>query len=73
MLFRSEDFSRAIEIWEDHPPAVQVALVARALIYRGLMHEIKGDARSAKEDFDRARALKDVPLECMALIARPRV
>jgi tetratricopeptide (TPR) repeat protein len=68
-----EDFSHAIEIWEDHPPAVHVGLIARALIYRGLMHEIKGDPRRAKEDFDRARELKDVPLECMALIARPRV
>jgi tetratricopeptide (TPR) repeat protein len=64
-----EDFSRAIKTWEDQPPAVPRDLVARALVYRGLTHRRKGNTNLAQDDFSRALALKDVPVDCTALLA----
>lgn len=63
-----DDFSAAVAIWEDQPPAVANAIAARALIFRGVVRREKGDILGAQDDFNRAVALKDVPAECAALI-----
>ena len=63
-----DDFSAAVAIWEDQPPAVANAIAARALIFRGVVRRKKGDILGAQDDFNRAVALKDVPAECAALI-----
>jgi hypothetical protein len=67
-----EDFSAAIGIWEDHPPAVANATAACALIYRAIAYLRNGDSRRADEDVRRARALKGVPAESFALIEGTR-
>jgi tetratricopeptide (TPR) repeat protein len=64
-----EDLSRAVAIWEDHPPAVDDAIAGRALVYRGLLREWAGDRPLAQQDFARARSLKQLSDECRELLS----
>jgi len=45
---------------------------ACALVYRAIAYLRNGDSKRADEDVLRARALKDVPAECFALIEGAR-
>jgi tetratricopeptide (TPR) repeat protein len=65
-----DDLSEAIRRWEPRPWEVGDAPAGRALIYRGLLRQWRGDREGALVDFNRATGLKETPPECLALIER---
>jgi tetratricopeptide (TPR) repeat protein len=68
MELAKETLSRAIAIWENHPPAIDDKIAGRALAYRGLLREWAGERSIAQEDFARAQSMKQLSDECRQLL-----